>query len=145
MRDFPEWVSKYVGLPYKIRGRTLAGLDCYGLLVVIARDEFGVCIGSYEDIAYDGEGNDKAVAEEIHAGLTARWEPVERGKEQVGDCILFRLGRYPIHCGMVVAPGWMIHIEEGADSALEKYNDGPAWPRRLIGFYKWASNTPKTS
>ncbi|MBI3452417.1 MAG: peptidoglycan endopeptidase, partial [Rhodospirillales bacterium] len=40
------------------------------------------------------------------------------------------------HVGVVVAPGWMLHVETGIDAALERYREG-AWPHQTAGIYRW--------
>jgi len=37
---------------------------------------------------------------------------------------------------MAVAPGWMLHIEDGIDSVCAPY-DGMECERRVTGFYRW--------
>ena len=48
------------------------------------------------------------------------------------------MGR-PIHVGVDVAPGWMLHLEQDCDSVLERFDAGSRWERRLLGFYRHAA------
>ncbi len=63
------------------------------------------------------------------------WLEVERGAEQAGDVVLLRLRGLPIHVGLVVARGWMLHVEAKVDSVLERF-DGLEWRRRVLGTYR---------
>ena len=38
------WANKYVGLPWAWKGRTSEGVDCYGLLRLVYRDERGIAL-----------------------------------------------------------------------------------------------------
>lgn len=42
-------------------------------------------------------------------------------------------------CQVVVAPGWMLHIEKDCDSVLERFDAGSRWERHLLGFYRHAA------
>ena len=42
MTELPDWVSAYVGLPFKEGGRNRYGLDCYGLLRLVINERFGL-------------------------------------------------------------------------------------------------------
>jgi len=36
------WINDYIGLPYRVNGRDRSGVDCYGLILLVARDRLGV-------------------------------------------------------------------------------------------------------
>jgi cell wall-associated NlpC family hydrolase len=42
----PNWAAQYVGLPFRDKGRARTGLDCYGLVVLVLREQFGVEVPS---------------------------------------------------------------------------------------------------
>jgi len=37
-----HWACKYIGLPYRVGGRDFDGVDCWGLLYLVYRDEFNI-------------------------------------------------------------------------------------------------------
>ncbi len=130
----PAWVETYIGIPYLEAGRTRAGLDCWGLIVLIWRERYGIDLPSYEGPHWR-KGAD---AQEIGAAIdkeVARYRRIEAGAEREGDGILLRLRGHPLHIGLVVAPGWMIHTHETAAACIENYR-GMAWNRRVLGFYR---------
>lgn len=134
MQGVPEWVGRYIGIPYAERGRTRAGVDCWGLLDMVWREHFGRDLPSYDGTHWR---KGAVVAEVAHgaAAYSALFQPVARGAEREGDGVLLRLRGAPIHVGLVVAPGVMLHIEEATASCIESYNSFQ-WTKRIMGFYR---------
>jgi cell wall-associated NlpC family hydrolase len=141
----PGWVNGYVGLPYLDGGRSRSGIDCYGLLRILHRDLYGRELPAYSEERWVSKKDNDRIAGLASAELDAGWEAVaerdpvtqtiEYGREQEGDVVLLRMMGRPIHCGMVIVPGHMIHIEEGIDSVVESYRS-LKWDRRVLGFYR---------
>ena len=129
----PDWVNAYVGLPFKEHGRNREGVDCWGLVRLVLAERFGRRLPSYAD-GYASTG-DAADIGRLIRGEMGPWRPVPERGEQAGDVVLMRLLNQPMHVGVVVAPGWMLHIEDGIDACLESY-DGARWRRRVLGLYR---------
>lgn len=133
----PAWAEAYIGIPYVEEGRDLVrdgGVDCWGLLLLIWRERYGIV-----PPAYDGPHWHKgADAAEIGVAIereSARYTEIAPGCEREGDAIKLRLRGHPLHIGLVIAPGWMIHTHETAAVCIENYR-GLAWNRRVLGFYR---------
>lgn len=135
MSDFPLWVADYVGIPYKALGREKDGLDCWGLLYVVQKEVFGLDIGEYGGVGFE-KGCDRKALSEFMDRHRCEWERVAPGKERVGDGILLRAMGAPIHVGIVVAPGWMLHCEQNVEACIEQYT-GVRWGRRVEGIYRY--------
>ena len=129
----PDWVNSYIGLPFQEHGRDRDGVDCWGLVRLVLADQFGTRLPSYAD-GYDST-EDAADIGRLIRGEMGPWRPVPPGQEQAGDVVLMRLLNQPMHVGVVVAPNWMLHIEDGIDACLEPY-DGAKWRRRVLGLYR---------
>ena len=137
--DPPSWVADYVGLPFKEHGRDREGVDCYGLVRSILAERFGLRLPAYvEGYASTEDAEDIA---RIIRGEMAPWREVSAGAERPGDVALIRMLNHPMHVGLVVANGWMLHIEDGIDACRERY-DGAKWRRRLIGIYRHRDFAP---
>jgi cell wall-associated NlpC family hydrolase len=135
MATLPDWVERYIGIPYVEAGRDPVadgGLDCWGLLVLIWREQYGVDLPAYDGPHWAKGANRAAIAAAIRAEQE-RYTDVAAGAEREGDGILLRLLGQPLHVGLVVAPGWMIHTHETAAVCIESYR-GMAWARRVMGF-----------
>ena len=130
----PHWVTPYIGLPFKPHGRDRNGVDCWGLVRLVLAERFAVNLPSYAD-GYGSTEDARDIGRLIRGELNP-WRPVPSGAEQPGDVVLLRLMNQPMHVGLVVDPGWMLHIEEGIDACLERY-DGARWRQRVLGLYRY--------
>lgn len=131
----PAWASEYVGIPYKASGRDRAGCDCWGLVALIWRERFGRDLPDYNSERW----SDGANAQEVGSGAAnyaAQFTPIDVGGEVLGDGVLLRMRGHPLHVGMVLAPGWMIHTHEAADVCIESYHRF-LWRNRVLGFYRY--------
>jgi cell wall-associated NlpC family hydrolase len=137
------WASKYIGVPFLAGGRTLKGLDCYGLLHVVFKEQLGVDIPEHQDVYYERnpseDGHDRqTVGDAISMRTLKDWTPIIDGQEKSMDGIILRIAGHPIHIGLVLVPGIMLHSEFGHDTVVESYRN-LKWERRLVGFYRHKS------
>lgn len=135
----PGWCAPFIGLEYERGARGPDLFDCWGLLMLVEREQFGHAIPAYEGIVWNG-GRDHdgrtETAEVVERESAALWTPVGLDDEQAGDAVVLRMYGAPLHVGVVATPGWMLHSSEDANSALERY-DGMAWHSRVIGFHRF--------
>ena len=129
-------LDDYIGLPFAERGRDRSGLDCWGLLALIYREQIGIELPSFAE-AYTTTQDGEALSDLI-AGNLGPWRDVVRGSERVGDGVLMTLSGQPRHVGIVAAPGRVLHIERGMGSIIEPYTS-PRISRRIVGFFRHRS------
>lgn len=147
----PAWVAEYVGLPFKVHGRHRDGVDCWGLVRLVLAERFRIEVPIYAD-GYAGAGREDA--REIGRLIEERMGPwravvvrqahdeeLAFGAERPGDALLIRQWGQPMHVGLVVAFGWMLHVQAGIDASVERY-DGVRWAKRVIGIYRQAEGAP---
>lgn len=94
---------------------------------------------SYSDTSLNLSDRREVAA--LIAGECGLWnERVERGSEEPFDGILIAqralAGSAVSHIGMVVEIGKMIHVDEGRESRIERYDTGMV-SRRVVGFYRY--------
>jgi len=142
----PEWAKKYIGIPFVELGRDIKGCDCWGLTRLICMNELGFTVPSFTEkyeSTYKGENVKDAL--DTLGVKDKHWDEIEVGKEELGDHVLMygiyeiegKKIRAPMHVGLVLIPGTMIHIEENIDSVLCPYREDRHMKRRVIGFYRF--------
>lgn len=91
-------VSDLIGIPYKEHGRTLAGLDCYGLAIEVEK-RFGK---NLQDVVY--ENHDKE--------LSQKWAPLLNLKRtdliKAGSIVEIHVGG-TLHIAVALNSSIMIH------------------------------------
>jgi sulfur carrier protein ThiS len=124
--------EKYVGIPYAEKGRDITGLDCYGLVRLIYKNEYKIDLPSFTS-EYDADDNNRI--QELLAQYKEGWESVD--SPSVGDIVLFRIMGIESHVGLVISPTHFIHVRENQDSAIESLS-AHKWSKRIVGFFKYS-------
>lgn len=132
----PAWAEPYPGTPYLKGGRYErdGACDCIGLTLAVIRREAGIALPEYDGPPWERARDVKQLAVAADA-FSSRFVEIEAGQEQVFDAICLSAFRQPVHCGVVVAPGWMLHIEQGCEAVIESYR-GLAWKNKVVGFFR---------
>ncbi|CAB4122403.1 Endopeptidase, NLPC/P60 domain containing protein [uncultured Caudovirales phage] len=133
--EIPAWCEAFIGLPYEPGGKTRDGLDCWGLFNLVWSEQFGRPLPDYDGIMW----RKGASPAEVSAGAStycSRFAIIPDGEERVGDAIMFRMRGHPFHVAMVIAPGWMLHVEEKTDSCVARYRS-IHWETRIVNFYRY--------
>jgi len=128
------WSNNYIGIPFKYKGRTEEGLDCWGLARLIYKNEYNITLPSF---SHEYSDSDIVRIEELIAQYKEGWESVDTPSE--GTAVLFKIMGHESHIGVAVSATHFIHAREGYDSAIEAF-DSPYWKRRIVGHFKYSSN-----
>jgi len=122
--------EKYIGIPYVVNGRDFTGVDCYGLVRLIYKEELGIDLPSFveEDVNPDR-------TQELISQYKEGWEQTE--KISAGDVIVFRIKGIESHIAIAVSPTHFLHAREGSDSAIESFSSHK-WKTRLVGSFKYS-------
>lgn len=126
----PDWCKRFTKIPYLDRGRTRAGVDCYGLVMLVNREQFGRLVPDY---AYSSSKDQDAVSETIATFLPCDWRRVD--VPEPGDLVMLKILGRPWHCGIYVAPGLMLHSIGDALSGIERL-DSVRCRKRILGYYR---------
>ncbi len=139
-----RWAEAYLKIPFRDRGADHSGCDCWGLLVLILAERCGIKVPDYAGEVEAGDWKTKMREIGTRAASGEQWEPVAPGTEQAFDGVLMRgqfregerLHSRPVHVGLVICPGKLIHAEAGAGVTIGDYRRLPL-KSRLVCFYRW--------
>jgi cell wall-associated NlpC family hydrolase len=128
----PDWHEQYVGIPYKHWGRDPAeGLDCWGLCILVMREQFGIDLPSFDQHRIDTF--EREATARLIEGTRPFWKKVD--EPALGDLILLRIWRMPTHVGVWLARDRMLNVRKGISSCVERL-DTREWRNRVLGFYR---------
>lgn len=119
-----RWWSKYIGIPFKELGRDKEGVDCWGLIKIVYREELGIELPSF---VYEDVHDSKIVR--VYESTIHNWEAGEGDEFQVG---LFRTD--PFHVGLYIDKKYMLHTMEGYSVVLQMHNTA-LWRKKLLNWY----------
>ncbi|WP_299165783.1 NlpC/P60 family protein [uncultured Tateyamaria sp.] len=127
------WSNKWVGTPYEALGRTEDGVDCWGLVQIVYREELNITLPAY--LGYASVEEHGEIANLIGAAKASQvWVP-NTGQAYAFDVAVFRRGYLDTHVGIVVERGLMLHMD-GDDCAKHTSYTSGQWCNRLTGIYR---------
>lgn len=108
---------QFIGIPHDT-------LDCWELACKLYRELLGIELG-----LRDSDEN---------ARRLLNWQPIQKGKEQKYDLLVF--SDYPghKHVGVVLKPGRFLHSTREINSCIDRYRD-VQWTNRLKSIYRHKS------
>ncbi len=131
-----QHAEKYIGIPWKAHGRTAAGLDCYGLVLLFYKDVYGIELPDFEYTPTGTAVQAAAIYNSIHS--LAQAVPAE--EESPGDVLLLTYHGEASHIAIDVGSGYILHAARGIGVCLTSLNtqDGVCTiASRVKGRYKW--------
>jgi cell wall-associated NlpC family hydrolase len=123
-------IKKYIGIPFKDCGRDFNGLDCWGLVRLVWKEEKGILMPDMGD-EYSSAFARGEVGETAKALEAGEWniDVTDRPRKPL-DVLVFSFGTLDLHVGLWVADGEMLHVMRGMSTAVERY-DIAKWKKRL--------------
>jgi hypothetical protein len=94
---------------------------------------------------YGSEADHQAVQRELGAARSSgEWRCVPAGDERAFDAVEMLTPTRtdngwhfpPLHVGLVVAAGWLIHVERATAAVLVRYREDQAVKRRILSFWR---------
>lgn len=138
------WSNEYTKIPFLEKGRDENGLDCWGLVRLIYKHKLDVDLPLL--LGYHNTEDFQAISEIVGINSAeSQWERIEPGQEKPLDVLIFAIGGYECHVGVVVQPGLMVHCQRGSDTTHCEYKKDRHWTKRLEGIYRHARNSDSPS
>jgi len=132
----PPWVGAYIGIPFKERGRDASGLDCYGLLFHVYRNQYKISLPMYAE-RYSLQDRLSVAKVFFEETTSARWRRVLREEAEPPDVLTMTLS-FGSHVGILVTPDRFLHVLPGRETCVERLQG--VWERRIEGIYRHGAN-----
>jgi len=127
--------GKYIGLSYKELGRDFSGVDCYGIIVLIFKNELGIDLPDFTDLLYAKDRfNILNKSDHILNSIGIQWIPINE-PYKIFDGLIFNSNkdlRFTNHVGMYIGDEKFIHIIVDSTSLVSRLDD-LFWSRKLYG------------
>ena len=123
-----EAARKWVGVPFLHQGRTRAGVDCVGLLIVVALD-LGLPV---EDVKTYGKVPHPRI---MGAELERQMDRIAVGQLSPGDVVWMAWRKVPHHLAIYTGDG-LIHAFQNAGRVIEHPID-EIWRGRVRGAFRF--------
>lgn len=118
-----NWLE-YLKIPYKPKGRTKQGADCYGLFLIIQKEVYG---RDLSDLTYTNiYSRENAVKEQLKK---YKFERIEQPKD--GCAVIMYNEGIPSHCGVYIGNSQVIHCRMDIGTVIENINE-----LEIEGFYE---------
>ena len=128
------WQNKYIGIPFLDKGRDTNGIDCWGLVRLVYKQEYNIDLPSFSS---EYEADDTERMRDLFAQYKEGWEKIEEPVE--GCIVLFNIFGIESHMGIAVSSTHFLHARDKYTSAIESF-DSVGWRNRITGFYKYSEN-----
>jgi sulfur carrier protein ThiS len=128
------WSNKYIGIPFKDGGRDSNGVDCWGLVRLVYKNEFNINLPSFSN-EYSTT-SDVERLEELINQYREGWTETKEPKE--GSIVLFRMMGRGTHVGVLVNTTQFLHVNEDSTSTIENISSH-RWKDRILGFYNYSA------
>lgn len=131
-----DWVNDYIGIPFKTNGRDRDGMDCYGLITAVFKDQQGVDLPDWhvaDDTTYTVM---KTIDKGLHIELDAKRAHEVDEPEDMDILVLSRMG-VAYHVGIYIAGGVLHTVYNGSGSCFEQYNNFEKNSYGEIRWFRW--------
>ena len=129
------WSNKYIGIPYKDYGRDETGIDCWGLVCLVYKQEFNIELPTF-DSSYHVD--DRKQLHQLIAQHRESWVQLDAPKP--GCVVLFKILGSESHVGIAISPTQFLHARDGYDTSVESF-DNTNWRSRIVGYFEYQQAT----
>lgn len=130
--DIVTEARTWMGVPWRHLGRNRQGVDCAGLVVVVAK---ALGVADYDHTGYTRKAFDHTML--LHFQNNMRQKAIAEGKP--GDVLLFADGKFPFHVGMLAERYdalSLVHAYAERRKVVEEQYTGE-WPKRALACFEF--------
>jgi hypothetical protein len=128
------WQNKYIGIPFLDKGRDTDGIDCWGLVRLVYKQEYNIDLPNFST---EYEADDTERMRDLFAQYKEGWEQIDAPTE--GCIVLFNILGVESHMGIAISSTHFLHARDKYTSAIESF-ESVGWRNRITGFYKYSEN-----
>lgn len=125
-QDIVDAARGFLGVKWRHQGRNMAGVDCLGLVILVA-NQLGLSEFNSADYGRIPDG------QRLRAGLTEHMDVTRT--PQPGDVLLMRFEQHPQHVAIVTDRG-IIHAYAQVRKVVEHRLDS-VWSSRIVAAYSF--------
>ena len=129
-------VREYIGIPFLSRGRTKYGLDCWGLVAMILKEQYDIIVPDL--LEYNDALNRSETSEVININT-----PLVAGEKLTnpveGSVVVLSAGGLSAHVGLVIGGNMIIHTTKETGVLIEPLSS-PRIKKRIKGYYSVSKN-----
>jgi len=124
----------YIGIPYKDKGRTFNGSDCYGLLKLYYKEQLNIDI---PEVNVSADQPRRSLAKYLEE-ISKHWEEVKTPIKNcaVAMCLNEEHPNMVTHFGVMIDEKRMLHTYKNTNSHIIEI-EHPTVKNQIKGFYKW--------
>lgn len=131
-----EEARTYIDVPFKHQGRLRSGIDCIGLVILVAK-HFGIVEQEFEDTNYPRRSpHSQAFIDRFKAKLIQK----PNNKMQPGDVVILKADIFPCHCGIIGERNGeltVIHAYAARRKVLEEYFLASEWDKQHVATFEF--------
>ena len=129
-------ITEFIGIPYKDKGNSFDGADCYGLASLFYERNFNKSLPTY-GILYASSEDGPQVNDAIATGSQdGNWKEVD--EPAFGDLLFFRIKGLEAHIGVSIGGDEFIHCFPGRATCIESLQS-IQWNKRLTRVLRYAA------
>jgi cell wall-associated NlpC family hydrolase len=118
--------KKYIGIPFKPGGRDFSGVDCYGVIVLVYKEERGIHL--WDTSNYDLNKETPAKENLMLSNYHRNWYEIDESELEEFDVLLFNLDselpNIPTHAALYIGEDRILNCMEGDPVHICKFRNG---------------------
>lgn len=132
--DVVHVARQWLDVPFKHRGRDRRGLDCAGLIIVVAK-ELGLAerVGFKDELIYARQPTTGYMQDQARKYL----QLVRTREPRVGDILHFAFSTLPQHMAIYTESNTIIHAYDSGRRRVMEVTYTGKWPKALSSIYRF--------